>query len=545
MNNNMFPPSKKPRLDISYGGSSQIPMPTGHEPPGGGTQAMDLGDDWDDDNLFIEAADEFDKLIALSQAVPTTNVNIIQPTGKQNSEVKPFPTKLSTVHFPDSPKSSKVPYNSGGGSASKFQKSKSFNLDQIATNLENRSDAFRNNNVLSTNGTNTVPESSIKQSDLYKTKCGENEILQKQIKNLTSNLHESKCKLRQAMHDKDRDRNVMKQEMELKIQELRSELDRLNTELMFQKNHITSTEFRTRELKHVRLKEPESPNSPHIGPGAWKRADNLNSSFSRANTSPRGQKSPGECLRSPGRLSVADHGGVRREPGVEIECHYGCALHGIVGERLLEFTRTNDGSSSPSGENSVASVFSSDLVQLITCASFLTSKAKHLIHNILIGCNQMISSELYRLNHLAESEDKGDSTKRDHVLGKSCFSVLPAGQTYDLLHSKKLFSSEESSELRRCIHLLAILCSISAFAVSTLLNVPMSDLVRILRSENQHAPYIETTSHVNRSPEPNQVIQRRHIKHITLDFGDISPEIITLGYYVKPSDWNSQGSYCE
>ncbi|KAL1456788.1 hypothetical protein WDU94_001489, partial [Cyamophila willieti] len=413
----MFPPSKKPRLDISYGGSSQVPTSV-HETPGGGTQAMDLGDDWDDDNLFIEAADEFDKLIALSQAVPTTNVNIIQPTHQQNSEVKPFPTKLSTVHFPDSPRSSKVPYTSGGSSASKFQKSKSFNLDQIATNFENRSDVFRSNNVLSTNGTNTIPESTIKQSELYKTKCGENEILQKQIKNLSSNLHESKCKLRQAMHDKDRERNIMKQEMEQKMQELRTELETLNTELMFQKNHITSTEFRTRELKHVRLKEPESPNSPNIGPGAWKRADNLNSSFSRANTSPRiesprapGVKSPGDCLRSPLRISGVNERGLRTEPEVEVECHYGCVLHSIVGERLLEFTRTNDGSSSPSHENSVASIFSSDLVQLVTCASFLTSKAKHLIRNILIGCNQMISCELSRLNHLAQTEDKGESAK--------------------------------------------------------------------------------------------------------------------------------------
>lgn len=84
MNQNMFPPPKKPRLDIQYGGSSQVPATHNQLE---GTQAMDLGDDWDDDNLFIEAADEFDKLIALSQAVPTSNV-IIHPTGhQQNSEV--------------------------------------------------------------------------------------------------------------------------------------------------------------------------------------------------------------------------------------------------------------------------------------------------------------------------------------------------------------------------------------------------------------------------------------------------------------------------
>ncbi|KAI5735550.1 hypothetical protein M8J77_020009 [Diaphorina citri] len=466
MNQNIFPPPKKPRLDIQYGGSSQIPATHNQLE---GTQAMDLGDDWDDDNLFIEAADEFDKLIALSQAVPTSNV-IIHPTGhQQNSEVKPFPTKLSTLHFPDSPKSSKTSYpHPGSASGSKlFQKSKSFNLDQIANNFENR------NNVLCSNGVNVISETSIKQSELYKTKCGENEILQKQIKNLTTNLHDSKCRLRQAMLEKDKEKTLLKEEMNQKMEELKAELDRLNTELMFQKNHITSTEFRTKELKKVRLKEPESPNSPSIGPSAWRMVDDLNSSFSRAKTSPC--PPPADKMKSPGQSPRNTGVDVRSAtPVVEVESHVGSTLNNLVGERLLQLRHCGEAISN----NSVVTIFGSDLVQLVSCQSFLTSKAKHLMLNILTNSHRLLSSELAHLRQLSENEDKGESVKRDHILSKSCFNILPGGIHYDLLQSKKLFDSEEGLELRKCVQLIAILCSLSSYALSVVLNVPVSDLVR-------------------------------------------------------------------
>lgn len=452
-------------------------MPVGHEIQG--TQSMDLGDDWDDDNLFIEAADEFDKLIALSQAVPASYV-IVHPTGQQNSEVKSFPHKMGTVNF-ESPKSSKLNFNSpSGNSGSKFQKSKSFNLDQIATNHD-----IRKNGACS-NETDVISESTIKQSELYRTKCGENEILQKQIKNLTASLHESKTRQRHVMLEKDREKSMLKEEMEQKLVELRTELDRLNTELLFQKNHITSTEFRTKELKNVRLKEPESPNNP-TGNAAWKMMDDMNSSFSRGKTSPlRGTTSPLGAKPSPlgtkpsplvsdakfksptGRFPQSP---LVRSGDMEVKNHFGCVLNNIVGEKLLRFNSSGN-------SNSVVNKMGSDLVQLVTCPSFLTPKAQHLLYNILSSCNDMLSMEMSHLQQLSTSEDKGENTKRDHILSKSCFSILPSGQNYDLLEAKKLFDLEEGSELRRCVQLICVLCSLSSYALSVLLDVPLCDITK-------------------------------------------------------------------